>query len=145
MAEFGSFDVNQLTILVGAILIDSGFAEDDVVKVEPGDDDWLIVKGADGSVARSKSNDKTAKVTLRLLQTSPKNALLSAARALDANTPGGAGVGPFMLNDRSGVTKIAASKSFILGRPKDISFGKTIKVREWVIFLADEVQLLGGN
>lgn len=143
--EFGSFDVNSLTILVGPVLIDSGFAEDDVVKVEPGGDDWNVVVGADGSVARAKSNDRTAKVTIRLLQTSPKNDQLSALRRLDANTIGGAAAYEFKLRDRGGTTKVSAARAFILGRPKEVTFGKTIKMREWTVFLPDEDQFVGGN
>jgi hypothetical protein len=145
MSQVINYDVNQVTVVVADILIDGGWAEDDVIKVEPNSDDYGFVVGAGGDVGRYKTNDPVTKVTLKLMQGSTYNDLLAAKRALDMNTPGGAGIGAFLIKDRLGRATYAGSKSFILGPPKDVTFGKGLKAREWTIIVCNSVRFDGGN
>ena len=143
-AETFTYDCNQLTCTVGTALIDSGFADGDIITVESNEDDWKPVEGADGSVGFAKTNSKLSKVTIRLLQGSKKNDLLSAIRALDLATPGGLMV-PFFLNDRNGRSLYMSTKCRIAGPPKNIAFSSEVKTREWMIYLTQTLRFDGGN
>lgn len=143
--EVINYDLNQVTVTVADVLIDGGWFEDDVIKLEPNSDDYGFVVGAGGDVGRYKTNDPVTKVTLRLMQGSAYNDALAAKRALDLNTPGGAGVGAFLVKDRLGRSLYTGSKSWIAGPPKDVTFGKGLKVREWTIIVANTLRFDGGN
>jgi hypothetical protein len=142
--ETFSYDCNQLTCTVGTALIDSGFAPDDIITVEPNDDDWKVIEGADGSVGFAKTNSHLGKVTIRLLQGSAKNDLLSAIRLLDQATPGGLLV-PFYLNDRGGRSLYTGTKCRIMAPPKNVTFANELKTREWLIYVVQMKRFDGGN
>jgi hypothetical protein len=132
------YDPDQVLIVVAGIPI-KGWADGEFCTVEYETDAFSDVCGTDGEVTRSKSNDRRATVTLRLMQTSPSNALLSALFNLDANSPGGAGVGPFLLANGLTGTKLAGEKCWI-AKPPPSKWDRTPTEREWKVRVAS----LGG-
>jgi hypothetical protein len=128
------YDPDQVLCTVAGIPL-SGWADDDFVQIEYESDAFTDKAGVDGEVSRSKTNDFRATVTIRLMQTSPSNALLSVLHNSDKNTPGGVGVGPFYLQDFSdGITGALylAEKCWIAKAP-DSSWAREAGVREWKI------------
>lgn len=141
--DFREYDPDQVSASVNGVPL-SGFADGEMIGVERQGDDFEDVVGTDGEVTRSKSSDNRATVTVRLMQSSPANDLLSAMRTLDKASPNGAGVGPFMLRDKQGRTILLAEKCWIAAPPKS-SWDRTAKEREWKIRCASLVEFHGGN
>ncbi len=131
------YDAKEVTVIICGIPIDSGYADGEFIKIAQNTEDFLPVVGTDGEVSRSKSNDKTAKVTLRLMQTSDGNAALSALNRKDKAQPNGAGVGSFLVKDRTSGTIVYQASSCWIEKPPDVSFDKTATAREWNIYVAD--------
>lgn len=137
------YDPDQVLAYFNGILM-QGFAEDEAIAVEQVSDAFEDVVGVDGEVARSKSNDKRVKVTVKLLQTSLTNAALSAIHQTDLNAPNGAGVGAFSLQDLNGKTIVEGPQAWIKSMPPS-TFARTAKSREWVIMVAVGTRIEGGN
>lgn len=137
------YDPDQISINVAGIPV-SGYADGEFITVENESPGFEDVVGTDGEVTRSKTNDRRATVTLKLMQSSPTNDLLSALHNLDLNTPGGVGVGPFLLRDKNGTTLLLAEKSWIQKMP-DGSWDRTAKERSWVIRCASLTSHHGGQ
>lgn len=138
------YDSNRLTITIGAVLVDKGFADGEILSIAwdtPGFED---VAGTDGEVSRSKTNDKRATLTLRLMQTAEANAALSTLYNLDLATDNGGGVGPLLVADEGGNTLYAAESCWLQKMP-DASFDRTPKEREWTIRVAKLNGFEGGN
>lgn len=139
-----NYDPTQYTIVVAGIPINKGYADGEVIKVERESDAFTDVVGTDGSVTRVAVKDDRATATLSLMQTADANALLSALFLLDRNAPNGAGIGPFLLKDRSGTTILAGDASWI-AKPPDASVDKTATPRQWKIRIANLKEFHGGN
>jgi hypothetical protein len=137
------YDPDQVSVSVAGIPL-SGFADGEFVTVEFESPAFEDVAGTDGEVTRSKSNDGRATITVKLMQSSPVNDLLSTLHNLDKSTPGGVGVGPFMLRDAQGTTLLVAEKAWIQKAP-DGSWDRTAKERAWVIRCASLTAHHGGN
>lgn len=138
------YDADQIAIDLGGIKIDSGFAEDSMIKIEPDEKAFTYTVGVDGSVTRSKTKNKVAKITISLMQSSYVNDQLSALYTLDINAPNGAGVAPFLLRDINGTTLCAGAHAWIEKTP-DQEFARDAKVREWPIICADLNIFVGSN
>lgn len=137
------YDADQVTVAILGIPM-KGYADGDFLTIERDTPVFSDVVGTDGEVTRSKTNDRRAKVTLRLMQTSSSNDLLSAAVNADENAPNGAGIGAFLVRDRSGRALHTASECWISEVPSR-GFGREAKEREWVIRVADLKSFDGGN
>lgn len=135
-------DLDQWTLLYGAALID-GFMPGDVATVEfP--QAFTMVVGADGKVARSKTLNRTAMVTFKLMSVSAANAALSALLTADLAAPNGAGILPLALNDRQGLTTFAAKAAWIEKWP-DFTLANESTLVEWKFACSEMVPFLGGN
>ena len=143
MGDCSFYDPDQLTIVLSGIIIDSGFAEDEFVSIEQNSQDFEMVVGALGDVTRSKTNDKTATITLTLMQKAKVNTALSVLNNLDKKSANGAGVGPLLIKDRSGTALYAASKAWI-AKPPDGKFAKKAGQRAWMIHVANLERLDGA-
>lgn len=126
------YDANQITLSFMGIPIDSGYADGEFCSIEQMEQDFTVVVGTDGEVARCATNNACATIKLKLMQTSAGNALLSVLNNLDKVTPGGAGVGPLLIRDRQGTSVFAAAKCWI-AKPPDVSFDREVKEREWML------------
>ena len=77
-----TFGVNDLIAVYGGIRI-TGWADGEFMTIVYDNDVFTETNGADGEVARVKSNKLMATATIRLLQTSPTNDGFSAEHILD--------------------------------------------------------------
>lgn len=136
-----NYDASQVSIIVGPSVI-TGLVAGSFVSVERYEDSFNTQVGREGEVARSKSNNRTGKITLKLQQTSPSNAILSALNILDELS--GAGVVPVLVRDASGNSLHAAAEAWIK-KPANAEYGKEAGEREWVIECADLETAPAGN
>jgi structural protein KPP10_ORF10 len=136
------YDADQVTVSINGIPI-SGYADGEFLSIEPEADNFSDVVGSDGEVARSKTNDRRATVTLTLLQTSASNALLSALANLDKAAPGGLGVGALLVRDRQGTAIFSAAECWISKEPTR-GFGREAGPREWTLRCANLIAFDGS-
>lgn len=126
-----TYDAGEVQIIVAGVTVE-GFADGDFITIEDDEDAFSLQIGTDGEGARSKTNNRGGTMTISTLQTSAANTLLSALHNLDRNSPGGAGIGPFLCKDGSGNAIYAAEKSWIQKRPS-ATFGREAQAREWLV------------
>lgn len=141
--QFSTYDPAQVSAIVAGIPL-SGFAPGTFITVEQNEDSFSLTTGPDGDSCRAKSNNRSARVTFTLLQSSAVNDLLSALHNLDINSPSGDGIGPFLLKDNSGRTVNAAEHCWIV-KPANSSFGGEVENREWTVESDFMNHFVGGN
>ena len=122
----------------------SGYADGEFLTVSQSADSFITVVGTDGSVVRSKTNNRLVDIKLILLQTNSYNAYLSGLLLADVNTPNGAGIGSFVVEDLSGTTLVLCTRAWV-EKPADISLDRGAKARSWSIKGVWDVMLVGGN
>jgi hypothetical protein len=132
---------DEVTVIVGGVVM-SGFADGTFVTVARDEQAFNKVTGADGSVSRAKTANKSGTITLTLQQTSPSNDVLSALMIADELS--NQGVVPVLLKDKTGRTTVFSSSSWIQQSP-EASMSKNIESREWVIDCAKLEIFIGGN
>lgn len=137
------YDADQVTVAIAGIPI-SGYADGEFLTLTMESDAFTDVVGTDGDVTRSKTNDRRATCTVKLMQSSDSNDLLSALYNTDQKAPNGAGVGAFLIKDRQGRSLFAATACWIMKAP-DISLDRTATAREWTIRVAELERFDGGN
>lgn len=124
-----------LAISLGA---GSGSAEEGIT-IEPIDDVGSMTIGADGAGMHSLFGNKSGRVTVRLLKTSPLNAQLAAALAFQRTTSANYGQNTITLvNSVSGDAVTCAQCGF--ARVPDLTYAKEGGMNEWV-FNAVEVDV----
>lgn len=138
------YDADQILVNFAGVPVDSGYADGEFLRIEQAEDDFTLVMGTDGSGTRSKSNNRSATITLILMQSSQTNTALSALNNLDLKTSGGAGVGPLLIKDKSGTSLYSAAKCWISKAP-NVSFDRTATSREWTLMTDNLIRLDGGN
>lgn len=135
---------DEVQAYFGPIPLNKGTADGDFITIEQKADAFSLQIGTDGEGTRSKTNDRSAKMTVRLMQSSDTNDLLSATHELDKNTPGGPGVLPFIVKDMSGRTLHIAETAWIVRAPNAV-FGREAGPREWVFETNFLTRVDGGN
>ena len=135
-----TYSVNELIVVYGGSRL-TGWADGEFMTVNYDDDVFKYTNGADGEVARVKSKKLMATVTLRFLQTSPSNDLLSAYLIADmaANLPL-----PFIAKDLNGNTIMFCAQASVV-KFADSSYGTENVNREWTIKCPILLGFLGGN
>jgi hypothetical protein len=136
-------DFNEVQVSFAGVPIE-GWADGDVLTVTREADVFGDVVGVAGSVARYKTNDNRATVTISLLSVSPVNAALSAIFTADLFAPGGAGVGAFMIADLNGTSLYTAGNAWI-SKPPDPTWSNEPRERVWTIRVATIRDFTGGN
>jgi len=137
------YDADQVTVSVAGIPL-TGYADGEFLTIQFETDAFDDVVGADGEVTRSKTMDYRATATIKLMQTSDSNDLLSALYNTDRAAPNGAGIGAFMVRDKQGRSVYSASECWVK-KPPDVSFDRTPQPREWTIRIANLAAFTGGN
>lgn len=142
-------DADQYRLAIASIPISngagaSGYADGQFLKISPNADGFITVVGTDGTVVRSKSNNRLLDIELSLLQSSVSNTALSALYMLDTNQPNGAGIGSFVLEDLSGTTLVLCTRSWIQ-KPADVTLNRSAEPRVWHIQGLYSVLLIGNN
>lgn len=143
MSGVRTYSPGAIVITVGGVAM-GGFADGTFVSISRDEQSFTKVTGADGTVSRSKSNNRSGAVTLTLQQTSPSNEVLSSLLAQD-ELDGTSGVVPVLIKDTSGETRFFSGTGWVRGLPDNIEFAKEISNREWVIEMADMEFNLTGN
>ena len=120
----------------------SGFMDGTMITAEKNNEAFALNIGSTGAGARAQTSDESGRVTVRLQQTSPVNAALSALHELDKAS--GDGIGPLAIKDLSGADVVAAASAWIV-TTTTLEYSNEITVREW-IFESENLQILpGGN
>ncbi|PIQ24276.1 hypothetical protein COW64_19870 [bacterium (Candidatus Blackallbacteria) CG18_big_fil_WC_8_21_14_2_50_49_26] len=133
---FHVYSSKQILISIAGIPITGGFADGDFLRVERDTPAFGDVVGTDGEVTRNESRDDRANATLILMQSADANKVLSAMHRSDKNTPGGAGVGRFLVKDLNSDGTIHQSPfCWIMDDPK-VTYGREAKALEWSIRIA---------
>lgn len=137
-----TYNAADLTVTFGPVVM-SGFGPDTVVSVEMNEDLFTLQVGADGHATRSKTSNRSARITVTLAQSSMANDLLSGIAALDAKS--NEGVYPLLIKDGSG-RSIHSAKNAWITRVPTAEYGKEAGTREWV-FETDclDENIVGGN
>lgn len=134
-----------MTLVFMGILIDSGYAEGEFLTIEPNAPDYEIVVGTDGQVGRSRTNNRSATIKVKLMSTSDGNTFLSALSNVGLLAKNGADIGPMLVRDRvSGTCTYTASKCWI-SKPPDVSYENKISMREWELTCADLIRVDTGS
>ncbi len=136
-----TYDPKQFATICGAFEL-SGFADGSFVNIEYDEDDWGLYMGTDGGGTRSKSNNHSATITIRLAQSSDSNAILDAFRKSDqfAN----AGQFPFLAKDNSGTSWYSAESMWIQ-KPPSADYDRDVTDREWTLRTDNLQSSYGGN
>jgi hypothetical protein len=138
-----TYDPAQVTIIFAGIPI-SGRGEATFLSVERNEDAWALQVGADGDATRAKSNNRSGRVTLTLLQSSAANDALSALAKVDEATPGGDAAAPLLIKDLSGRTLVQAETAWVV-KQAAAEFAREASEREWILESNDLDVLVGGN
>lgn len=133
MAQFFNYDPQRVSFSHQGINV-TGFADGTFIEVEHSEDAFTMHVGATGDVARVQNRNRTGKITITLMATSPSNDALLAKHLDDLQN--GDGAGPSMVKDASGGTKCQASTSWIMKAPK-VERAKESGNVVWVIECAD--------
>jgi len=140
-----TYDPTLYSLVIAGIPIPAkGYADGEFIRWERDSDSFTDVAGTDGEVTRAKQYDKRATITFTLMQSSEMNAVLSTLANLDESTDGGAGIGPFLLKDRGGLTVLAGKDCWIAKMP-DGSLDKNPTARAWKVRVANLKSFEGGN
>ncbi len=141
MAQLKTYDYNQVAVIIGGTQA-TGVAEGEAVTVEQDADAWALTIGADGEQTRSKSNNNAGTVTLKLMQTSDMNDILTAF--YNADKLSNNGKFPLMIKDNSGRSLHVAEQAWVQKLPK-VGYGAEASEREWVIRTGELVNNIAGN
>lgn len=107
----------------------SGAAEEGITVTPTGPKNTMQV-GADGYGQHSLLADKSGKVTVRLLKTSPTNQLLSAMYAFQTSSGANHGQNTLVINDSSRGDVITCQQVAFAKAP-DITFAKEAGMNDW--------------
>lgn len=140
MAILGSYDPGRIVASFGPNIL-SGYADGSFITATRNSDTFTSSVGADGSVVRVRSRDKSGQIKIVLQAESPLNDILSALAQADEIL--GTGVLPFGIKDILGTTLITASQAWIMKIP-EIDYSKDAGTREW-IFECSELEVFVGS
>lgn len=139
------YNSDEVSIIVGPVIITSGFADGEFLTIEGEADDTEDVAGTDGEVAVSRTNDRRATAMIKLMQTADANDGLSVLSNLARSAPAMVGgIVPFLVSDQNGRSLWTGENCWVQ-RPPDISLDRTAQSREWTIRIANLVRFDGGN
>lgn len=140
-----NYDPAEVTMVFGPVTI-RGYADGTFINAERNSESFTLKVGADGEATRSKSNDRSGRVTFTLEQSSDSNALLSAIMIQDEQT--NSGVYPLLIKDNSGPavgkTLLAAPAAYI-EKPPGVEYAKESGTREWAIVAGNLEVFVGGH
>jgi hypothetical protein len=124
-----TFDIKRVIVTwCGTAL--SGWADGTCIQIRPAGPRWTKHVGADGEVARSKSNDLTSEVTLSFTQTSLSLDFLSLMLALDNYSNNG--LGPLQIQDLNGGANQFWAQAWIR-QPAETVYAKDMAPRVWTL------------
>lgn len=141
MANTKTYAAKKVQVVYGTHTL-TAFMEDSFVELERNSDSFTLMVGADGESARAANADRSGKLKVKLLQTSPSNDILSTELNVDEATNTNAK--PCMVKDGSGRTLWSTAEAWI-SKPANAVFSKGIEGREWTIEAGVWLPFNGGN
>lgn len=108
------YSADYVDITYGNVIL-TGYAET-FIEVEFEEDDFKKTVGALGDVTRSRMLNRSAKITVTLMDASESNEQLMLL-AVEDRTKGG-GYKPFLMKDRSSTTEVRATQTWVMKIPK---------------------------
>ena len=130
MSNVIPYDAKNIFASLGVVSV-QGFMPDSFLSIEYNNDFWTVQVGVDGkSNTRSKNNDRSAIITLSILQTSPTHDQLSAQLALDE--AGNVGQAPLLIKDNSTGALFTARNCWIKKPPTAVFSGEA-QGWEWTL------------
>lgn len=144
--RFANYDSEAVDLIVAAIPINDGRAENPFVTVDADGEAFGVEQGADGHVVRYATHNRLYTVQVFLKASSEHNQQLAALHALDVNATNGAGVGAFLLKDNNGATLMAGAQCWVHKAPPR-SFGREVGDVEWLVKVVANpaTMIVGGN
>lgn len=136
-----TYDASQVSVIVGGFAM-TGFADGSAVTIDRDEDAFSLSVGTDGESARSKSNNFAGKITIKLMQTSPSNDVLTAFAKADELS--NAGIVPAMVKDNLGRSMHMAENAWVERFPSS-DFARESGVREWVLRTNHLENFVGGT
>jgi hypothetical protein len=137
-----NYDPDRVSFIFAGVPVE-GFADGTFISVEQNEDAFVLAIGSDGEACRAKSNNRSAKITLTLLQTSRSNQLLTAFYQTDIISPSGDGIAPLLIKDNSGTSLHLAEKAWITKIPA-ATYAREAENREWVFETNELINNVGG-
>lgn len=139
------YNADEVIITVGPVIVDSGYADGEFLRVESTSDIATMHAGTDGEQTFSRTNDDSATVTIILMQTSDSNTGLGLLATSTKEAPGMlGGIVPLVIKDMNGISLYTAPE-VIVARSPDVSFDREPTAREWKILVAHLKRVDGGN
>ena len=135
-----TYDPSKVVFVFGGIPI-SGYADNSFITHEMAEEPFKSKVGCDGGLTRSQSANKSSKIKVKLMASSPSNDVLSGFHTADLLK--GTGVVPGILKELGGSTLVTGAECFV-SKPPSISFDKEVGDREWEITIAETLMVVGG-
>lgn len=136
-----TYDPKNVIVTFGGVSL-TGFADGTFISITPSMERFQKVVGADGEVARGRSNDDTHEVTVTLMQSSASNDDLATIAKADRQS--NTGVRALAVRDLSGNTLMFWPEAWVRQTP-DLEFAKELGERAWVFDTGQvAVEDLGG-
>ncbi len=115
MGTLRNYSPDQVVVSWNGITL-TGFADGTFIEVEREVDTFTKKVGSLGDVARTKSLNKSGKITITLMDTHPVNDLLAFEIINDEAL--GVGYGAFLMKDLTGDTRVSATEAWCMRVPK---------------------------
>ena len=135
-----TYRAKAVEIIWGVIVID-GRGEDVFVEAARTEETFTMKTGVDGETVRAQTGNTSGTITVRLMQSSASNALLSAAQLADE--AGQNGIFPMLVKDGSGASTVIGGTVWLV-KPPDWQRAKESQDVEWE-FATDDLNLFHGG
>lgn len=130
-----TYSFNDVIVTFNGVRI-QGFSEDGITIEPVNAERFTSSVGADGEVCHSLSGDTRYRVTVSLMQCSLGNQTLANVFNADINTPGGAGIGVFRIDNLRNGDVYHSSFARIVSIPS-ITLSTEVGTQEWIIEACD--------
>jgi hypothetical protein len=141
MGYKATYDPKAVVVTWNGITI-QGYSDGTHIESDRTEDAFAMKAGNDGEVVRTMNNNRTGRVTVRLLQSSITNDLLSAAAQQDEIF--GDQVGPLQIEDLRGTTLETAQNAWLVRLPQS-QWAKEAGEREWAFDCDFLDRFVGGQ
>ncbi len=137
-----TYDPAQVQVVVGGAIL-TGFEPVTFINIVRSVNNFITTIGPDGKeLIRTKSNDRSALMTLTLRQVSAVNLIL--ANLANRDEVDSDGVVPIMVKEIGTDTEFISAKGWI-EKPADASYAETPQGRAWAFMLAEVPMGHAGN
>jgi hypothetical protein len=142
-ARSSVYSLNKVAFSYGGYTIDSGRADDgDVIVIEQENPDFAYKAGPDGEGVFWETPPGATRVTLRLMQSSAANAVLSALHAVAKALRGAPA--PLAVSDGGGTGKLVSPAAVIEKLP-DETYAVEPGATEWVFLCHQPLRLVNSH